>query len=184
MPLVRRCRLDALDHILGVAVRASEWFLHSELLELPERNRENQNRHCTKHDHSAGVHKLAFHGPTLNLYFGIWCQKMPPAIDQRPSKLGRPGMQMPEQYNRMSRRSAKGSSVVLTEVLAEAVETFPVSGAVYPPECALGEKPLFSRGCKGFYFWDAVQSFMKPFISCSAMSMTLSGKICRGQTKP
>ena len=61
LPGVCRRRLDALDHIFRFAVRAPEWLSHR--LELPERNRENQNRHCTKHDHSAGVHKLAFHGP-------------------------------------------------------------------------------------------------------------------------
>ena len=47
-------------------------------LELPERKRDNQHRHCTKHNHPARIHKLAPSWPP-RLYF----EKGPPAIDQR-----------------------------------------------------------------------------------------------------
>ena len=87
LPGVCRRRLDALDHIFRFAVRAPEWLSHR--LELPERNRENQDRHCTKHDHPAGIHKLAFHGPHAKpLFWKLVSKKGPPATDQRLRELG------------------------------------------------------------------------------------------------
>ena len=78
---------STLDHIFRFAVRAPEWLSHR--LELPERNRENQDRHCTKHDHPAGIHKLAFHGPHAKpLLWKPVSKKGPPATDQRLRELG------------------------------------------------------------------------------------------------
>ena len=76
-------------------------------LELPERKRDNQHRHCTKHNHPARIHKLALHGLHAST------SKKGRRRSTSGSENWETGHAKPGQHNRMSRRWPKGSSATL-----------------------------------------------------------------------